>query len=220
MSTETHISTEADASLQGGSFGALSDAQKASSEAPSQQADSNQAGTKAILVAASFGAVVSLTLGTYGNVHGATGDKIFALGFPTLLAMKAWLATGAAVLALGQLASALWMWGRLPFAGSAPSVIAPIHRWSGTVAFLLTLPVAYHCLWALGFRDNATRVLVHSILGCAFYGVFSTKMLLLRSDHLPGWTLPAAGGALVMILTGIWWTSSLWFFQTIGFPGL
>lgn len=166
------------------------------------------------------GAVVSLSLGTYARIHTPTGQGITTFGFPAVLPMKAWLTTGAAALAIGQVLSALWMWGRLPGMGSAPSWTAPAHRWLGTMAFLLTIPVAYHCLWALGFQQTTTRVLVHSLLGCAFYGAFVTKMLVLRNDRLPGWSLPAAGGLLVALLTGLWFTSSLWFFTTIGFPGV
>ena len=166
------------------------------------------------------GALVSISLGVYARLHTPTGQTIFAFGFPAVLPMKAWLTTGAAALGIGQLLSAAWMWGRLPGAGEAPAWTGPAHRWLGTAAFVLTIPVAYHCLWALGFQQTTTRVLVHSLLGCAFYGAFVTKMLVLRSDRVPGWALPAVGGLLVAALTGIWFSSSLWFFTTIGFPGV
>jgi hypothetical protein len=173
-------------------------------------------GVLSLLAAAAIGAGVAVALGSYGRVHAATGEAITTFGFPAVLPMKAWFATVAATLALAQLASALWMWGRLPGFGSpAPQAVAATHRWTGTAAFLVTLPVAYHCLWSLGFQTANARVLVHSILGCAFYGAFTTKMLLLRSRHLPGWTLPVAGGALVALLCGLWLTSSLWFFTTV-----
>ncbi len=172
-----------------------------------------------LLVAAAAGAALALSLGVYGRLHTPTGDTIWDFGFPSLLAMKSWFTTIAAVLGLTQAATAAWMFGRLPGVGPAPASVAPVHRWSGTLAFFFTLPVAYHCLWALGFRDTDTRVLVHSILGCAFYGALATKLLLLRSKRLPGWALPLAGGLLVSILTGIWFTSSLWFFTNFGFPG-
>jgi hypothetical protein len=141
-----------------------------------------------------------------------------------MLPMKAWFTTAAFALALVQVASALAMWGRLPFptakgASSTPRWLPLAHRWAGTVAFLCTLPVAYHCLWALGFKDTGTRQLVHSVLGCAFYGAFTTKMLLLRVERLPRFTLPVAGGLLVALLTGLWFTSSWWFFTNVGFPG-
>lgn len=180
-----------------------------------------EAGHTALLVRyAAIGGLVSVSLGTYARIHTPTGQGIFAFGFPAVLPMKAWFATVAGLLAVGQLTSALWMWGRLPGAGSAPAWVAPMHRWLGTVAFLFTLPVAYHCLWALGFQQTTTRVLLHSLFGCAFYGAFVTKMLVLRSKQLPGWALPIAGGSLVAILVGIWFTSSFWFFTTIGFPGV
>ncbi len=172
----------------------------------------------AIVVA---GAAVSLAAGVYGNVHEPTGDDITTFGFPAVLPMKAWLTTGVLVLAFAQLGSALWMWGRLPgVSGEAPAAVAHAHRWLGTAAFIVSLPVAYHCLWSLGFQDTTTRVLVHSLLGCAFYGAFTTKMLALRSGRLPGATLPVVGGLLTAIIVAIWWTSSWWFFTTIGFPGL
>jgi hypothetical protein len=174
----------------------------------------------ALLTCAAAGAAVALALGTYGRVHQPTGGTITTLGFPTLLSMKAWLGTVACALAVAQLLSALAMWGWLPGVRSRPSWLPLVHRWSGTVAFVVSLPVAYHCLWALGFQDTDARVLLHSLVGCAFYGAFATKLLALRSERLPGWALPAIGGLLVVLLTALWLTSSLWFFTTIGFPGV
>ena len=69
-------------------------------------------------------------------------------------------------------------------------------------------------------QSTDTRVLVHSLLGCAFYGAFTTKMLVLRSNRVPVYSLPSMGALLFVVLTGIWLTSSLWFFRTIGFPGV
>lgn len=182
--------------------------------------DEGKGAMTALLILVSVGGAVSLALGTYGNLHTATGRGIATFGFPAVLPMKAWFATCAAVFGLGQLTLALWMWGKLPIVGKTPTWVSPLHRWLGTAAFLLTLPVAYHCLWALGFRTSSSRVLIHSLLGCAFYGVFTTKMLVLRSTRLEGWMLPATGGLLVTLLTGLWLTSSLWFFTNIGFPGV
>ncbi|MDW3219155.1 MAG: DUF6529 family protein [Acidimicrobiales bacterium] len=174
----------------------------------------------ALLVAAAIGGAVAISLGVYGSVHDGTGQTIWQFGFPTMLSMKAWFTTAAAVLALAQGTTALWMWSRLPGAGPAPAWASAAHRWLGTVAFLCTLPVAYHCLWALGFRTTDTRVVAHSILGCAFFGAFTTKMLVLHSRRMPAWALPGAGALLVVLLAAIWTTSSLWFFTTIGFPGV
>src|SRR4030095_9409224 len=105
-----------------------------------------------------------------------------------------------------------------PGAGTAPPSVAIVHRWSGAIAFVLTLPVVFHCIWALGFATGDTRVLVHSIVGCAFYGAYAAKMLGLRANRLPGWVLPVLGGAGLTSLLVLWRTASLWFFTRSGIP--
>lgn len=167
---------------------------------------------RGLMAAAALGAAVFAVLGSYARWHIPTNTPITTLGFSTLLAMKSWLTTVAAVLGASQLVSAAWMWGRIPGVDYAPAWVNGGHRWLGTAAFLFTLPAAYHCLWALGYQDYSVRVMVHSILGCAFFAVFSSKMLLLRFGGLSGWVLPATGGALVAVLVLIWSTSSYWFF--------
>jgi hypothetical protein len=166
-----------------------------------------------LIAAAAAGGLVALGLGVYGRNHTPTGDKIFTLGFSTVIEMKAWLATAAFALVAVQLYTALRMYGRVPFPRSMPHWFPALHRSTGTVAFVLTLPVAYHCLWSLGFQDTDTRVLVHSLVGCAFYGAFTTKMLALRVERAPRWAIPAIGGLLVATLTGLWFTAALWYFR-------
>lgn len=173
-----------------------------------------------LILAASVGGAVALSLGLYGRLHEPTGQPIDDFGFSSLPAMKAWITTSAATLGLVQATSAAWMWGRLPGLGATPGWVAPAHRWLGTVAFVATLPVAYHCLWSLGFQTTTPRVVVHSLLGCAFYGAVATKLLVLRSERLAAWAVPIVGGLLVTVLTVIWFTSSYWYFTTISFPGL
>ena len=134
-----------------------------------------------------------------------------------MLQMKAWLTTAAAALLVVQLVTALRMWGRFG-SGPAPEWMGPEHRWSGATAFVLTLPPAVHCLWALGFAGNSPRVLVHSLVGCLFYGAYAAKMIGLRSRNLPGWALPVLGGLVLTLLTLIWLTSALWFFSRSGLP--
>jgi hypothetical protein len=171
-----------------------------------------------LLVAALCGGAVAVALGVYGRRHDATGQALFTLGFSSTLSMKAWLATIVVVLALLQMSLALWMYGKIGRA--APDWVGPTHRLVGTLAFLVSLPVAYHCLWALGFKtsDSGTRVFVHSLLGCAFYGAFTMKVLCVRTVRMPNWALPLVGGAVFAILVALWCTSSLWFFDTFGFP--
>jgi hypothetical protein len=165
-----------------------------------------------------LGAAVAVALGAYGKVHTGAGRPIFTLGFSGMLQMKTWLGSAAVALLLVQLISALWMWGRLPGAGSAPAWVTPVHRWSGTTAFVVSLPVAFHCLWALGFATNSPRVLVHSISGCAFYGAYAAKMRGLRARGLPGWVIPVLGATVLATLVLAWLTSALWFFSRSGLP--
>ncbi|MFC8015081.1 DUF6529 family protein [Streptomyces cinereoruber] len=175
-------------------------------------------GTTLLLVALA-GSLVATALGMYARLHTPTGRPLaLIMGFSGMATMKAWLATAGALLGVLQLQSVLWMWGRLPFAGAPPAWVALCHRWCGTLAFLVTLPVAYHCLWSLGFATSGTRAVLHSLFGCAFYGAFATKMLALRVRGLPGWALPLVGGVLFALLIAAWASSSLWYFSQPGLP--
>ena len=168
----------------------------------------------ALLVPLAVGAVVSVALGVYGNLHTPTGVAVNVAGFSSPQAVKAWLATVVVVLAVVQLLSALAMYGKL--GRNVPAWVSPVHRWSGRLAFLVSIPVALHCLYALGFQSFDTRVLLHSLLGCFFYGAFVAKMLTLTRSDAPKWLLPVVGGALFTALIGLWLTSALWFFTTFG----
>jgi hypothetical protein len=170
-----------------------------------------------LLLAGTAGALVALTLGVYGNVHEPASDLSITLGFADTITMKVWLASLAVLLAVVQLASALWLYGRLPL-GPGPAWLGSLHRISGRVAFLLSLPVAYHCLYQLAFQTTSARVVIHSLLGCAFYGAFATKVVVVRSRSLPGLALPVAGGALFTLLVAAWLTSAGWFISENGFP--
>ena len=186
--------------------------------APETPSESHQA-TMAFVWAALAGAAVSLALGVYAREHDPAGQALFTLGFSGTINMKAWLATLALALAIVQIVLALWMYGKLGHRG-APPWVGPTHRLVGTCALLVSLPVVYHCLWSLGFETHAgsTRRFVHSILGCLFYGAFTTKVLCVRSARMPGWALPVVGGLLFACLVGVWLTSALWFFTNVGFP--
>ena len=168
-----------------------------------------------VLVPLAIGGAVSVTLGVLGKVHHPTGIAVNVAGFSSPLTVKVWLASGAAFFAVLQLLSALMMYGKLP-PRPAPGWIGAFHRWSGRIAFLLTIPVAVHCLYALGFQTYDTRVLLHSLLGCVFFGVFTMKMLVLTGRGLAGWVLPLAGGLVFATLIGLWLSSALWFFTTSG----
>jgi hypothetical protein len=156
------------------------------------------------------GSAVAVALGVYGRVHEPTFRPITTLGFASMFDMKVWLGSVAAALALFQLGSALRLYGRIG-SGPPPPWLAKAHKASGGLAVLVSLPVAYHCLWALGFQSTDTRVLVHSLFGCVFYGAFVAKVLSLHTKRLPGWTLPVLGGLTFAALVTVWLTSALWY---------
>lgn len=170
-----------------------------------------------LLVPFLIGAALAVGLGVYGRLHPPTGIAVNVAGFSSPLAVKVWLTTGATFFAVVQLVSALAMWGRLPGVRANPPWAARTHRWAGRIAFLLAVPVAVHCLYALGFQTYDPRVLFHSLAGCLFFGVFTMKMLSLPKQGLSKWTFPVLGGLVFTVLVGIWLSSSLWFFSTVGF---
>lgn len=169
----------------------------------------------AVLVAVALGAIVAVGLGVFGKIHEPQFFSISVAGFSSGTAVKSWLATLAVTLALFQLASAFAMYRLIP-GGKAPSWIGTAHVWSGRLAVLASVPVAVHCLYALGFQSGDNRVLFHSLFGCFFYGAFVTKMILLTRKGLRGWVIPVAGGLVFFGLVYVWLTSALWFFQTSG----
>jgi hypothetical protein len=178
---------------------------------------SADAASTRLLVAGTVGALVALSLGIYGNAHDPASDLAITLGFKDTITMKVWLASASVVFAVVQLTTALWLYGRLS-TNRPPPWLGHLHRISGRTAFLLSLPVAYHCLYQLAFQHSSARVLAHSLLGCLFYGAFATKVMIVRSRGLPGIVLPIAGGVLFTLLIAVWLTSGLWFISKNGFP--
>src|SRR3954470_9417820 len=171
-----------------------------------------------LLIAAGLGAIVALTLGVYGDVQHPSQKLSFELFFTSTIAMKVWFATVALAFAVVQVLSALWIYGKLPW--RAPSWAGYLHRISGRLVFLISLPVAYHCLWSLGFQDTNARVLAPSLLGCVFYGAFATKVTIVRSKGLPAVALPIAGGLTFAVLVAVWFTSAFWLAGNQGWPAL
>ena len=146
--------------------------------------------------------------------------------FSSPIAFKAWFATAAAVLAVVQVLTASRMWGKLQRVVPLSFPVAKqVHRWSGRLAILCTLPVFFHCVFLLGFHTPDARVAIHSIAGTLVYGVFVAKMLVIRENKRavdPRAPVPALGaarrrGALATTLLVLWLTSSLWYFTNVRF---
>jgi hypothetical protein len=171
----------------------------------------------ALVGAIAAGGLVAVLLGVYGRVHDPTGQTVVTAVFSGQIQFKAWMTTLAVLFAIAQLVSAMRIYGRI--GPRAPAWLGDFHRLTGTLAFLCSLPVAFHCLWALGFRaePGLNRVFLHSLGGLLFYGAFTTKVIVVRSRNLPGMALPIVGGTVFTALVLVWFTSSYWFFTS--FPG-
>jgi hypothetical protein len=177
------------------------------------------------LTAFAAGAVVAILVGVFGLVHDPTLDGTTSLGFASVIDMKVVVATEAGVLVLFQLVSALWIYGKLG-GTPAPRWLGLAHRISGTTALVLSVFVAYHCLWALGLQVGTlpngqavgTRTVVHGLLGCAVIGAIVVKVTAVRARRAPGWFLPIAGGLLFSLLVLAVLTSAGWYVAAEGWP--
>ena len=131
---------------------------------------------------------------------------------------KVWFATVAFLLVAVQLLTAARMWGHVrKVVPLSDATAKKVHRWSGRLALLFTLPVIFHCVFILGFRSTDARVLIHSIAGSFIYGAFAAKVLFIR-HHSYGrsWGLPVLGGTVAVLLVLLWVTSSGWYFTKFG----
>jgi hypothetical protein len=167
-----------------------------------------------------LGLAVGAGIYVFGTSHTAdySGTGLFGRTAVDTLPLKSWLATAAVALALLQLSSALWMYRKLPRAPAPPRRLGRMHRLVGVALVLLTLPVAYHCMFAYGVQAVDARVAVHSLAGVFLYGALAAKLTVVHSKRLPGWALPLAGGALVTGVVLLWYTSALWYFNGFSLP--
>jgi hypothetical protein len=164
-------------------------------------------------------AAVAVALYVAGRVHTVNpAFSLFGRQYAAAVALKAVLATVALGLAALQVLLALWIYRKLPLAGSPPRPVPLAHRVVGFGLFALTLPIALHCLIAYGVQLTSVRVAVHSLAGCFFYGAFVAKVLLVQTRRLRGWVLPTVGGTLAVVVAVLWYTSALWYYNGYQLP--
>ena len=89
---------------------------------------------------------------------------------------------------------------------------------TGFTAFTLSLPVAAYCLYGFGFAPAplSTRTLVHSVAGCAFYGGFAAKVLLVHTRRSSGLGAPGGRRAAAHRGGGGLADQRPWFFHVAG----
>ncbi len=148
----------------------------------------------------------------------STYTDIVTSVFSAPIVFKVWFATAALVLAVIQVATGARIFGKLERVVPIPRPqVNRVHRWSGRLAILCTLPVAFHCIFILGFQTTDARVLAHSIAGSFVYGVLAVKLFFVHDRAHPRWVLPVVGGTMAAVLTTLWATSALWYFTNVRF---
>jgi hypothetical protein len=153
----------------------------------------------------------------FASVESTYTDLVTSV-FSAPIAFKAWFATAALFFGVLQVATGARIFGKLrQFVPVAPPRVNRIHRWSGRLAILCTLPVAFHCIFILGFQTTDARVFAHSLIGSFIYGVFVVKVWFVRDRDHPRWVVPIVGGTLFTVLVALWSTSSLWYFTQVRF---
>ncbi len=160
------------------------------------------------------GAVVALLLGIYASVHEPTGRDFVLTGFESAAAWKSALASVTVVLFTVQVTLGLRMTGRYLPRRPVPHWMPDLHRVVGSVAFGISLPVAFHCLWVLGYRSDDAAILTHSLLGSVAYGLYAAKVVAVhghRRTAQPEWIVPVLGVVLGTTILAVWWTSALVF---------
>lgn len=155
------------------------------------------------------GALTALGLGFYASVHEPTGRDFVITGFDSAGAWKSAFASATMFLFVVQISLGLRITGRVGPRQAPPSWAPELHRLVGTIAFGISIPVVFHCVWALGYRTADIRLALHSLLGCVAYGFYVAKILTVRTDDRPVWALPVAGSLLGATMLGVWWTSAL-----------
>ena len=155
------------------------------------------------------GAATALALGVYAAVHEPTGRDFVLTGFDSAASWKSALASVTMVLFVMQISLGLRITGRVGPRRPAAPWAPDLHRLLGTIAFGVSIPVVFHCIWTLGYQTADSRLSVHSLLGCVAYGLYVAKILAVRTDDRPVWALPVAGSFLGFAMLGVWWSSAL-----------
>ncbi len=158
------------------------------------------------------GAATALALGLYASVHEPTGRDFVIAGFASAGAWKSAFASVTMFLFAIQISLGLRITGRIGPRVPPPAWAPDVHRLVGTVAFGISIPVVFHCIWTLGYQADDTRLAIHSLLGCVAYGMYVTKILTVRTDDRPAWAVPLTGALLGIAMVVVWWTSALFFY--------
>lgn len=127
------------------------------------------------------------------------------------LMQKSMLATVLLVLALGQLASISVARGWLgSFGGRTLRRALKLHRIGGYTGLVIILVIAFNCLFVIHYVGNPFKY-THMTFGALSVALVMTKATISRACQRLKRILPRFGAALLIVLTGAWFTSALWY---------
>ncbi len=116
------------------------------------------------------GAAAALALGAYSVLHEPAGRDFVLYGFGSSAEWKNALTLVVAVLLVVQAAIGFKLAGLFGIRPADRPWLSDLRRLIATAAVGLSLPVAFHCVWILGFGSDSPMTTLHSILGCIAYG--------------------------------------------------
>ena len=116
------------------------------------------------------GAAVALPLGVYSVLHQPTGRDFALYGFESAAAWKNALTLVVALLLVAQAALSFKLAGLFGLRATTRPWLSELRRLLATLAVGFSLPVAFHCVWVLGFGTTLPFHVLHSIPGCIAYG--------------------------------------------------
>ena len=117
------------------------------------------------------GAAVAVALGVYSVLHQPTGRDFVLYGFESAASWKNALTLVVALLLVAQAALSFKLAGLFGLRATTRPWLSELRRLLATLAVGFSLPVAFHCVWVLGFgSDSLALSTLHSILGCVAYG--------------------------------------------------
>lgn len=150
---------------------------------------------------------MGIGLAAYASIHEPTQRGLLFVASDSVVDTKIVLSSLAVALFLAQVGCG-WMAARQPAATGAQ--LSEIQRIFAAGGFALSLPVVFHCVWALGWPSEGVGAWTHAILGCVAYGsylvhAFGVRALGARPDRRPPIS-PGTGAVAAVAMTAAWAT--------------
>ena len=157
-------------------------------------------------------ALVALTVGLLARERWIPSKGYFQLFFSDTLHLKAWFASAAVLL---RSDAALHRRVDLPQAALASSRLDSGASTAGRAGWPSRSRSRSPTTASSSSASRMRRVVSSRTrcVGCAVYGAFAAKVLIVRLHRFPVWVLPTAGGLLFSVLVAVWYTSAVWFFD-------